>query len=203
MGIEWTAFLTFDFTDEQWSKLVQPLGDLPEHARVEFKDCFSQYLYYRARHFEGERQDRKRRARLRKKILKVLEDSEWGAATASLEGLDVGADFGKMPAPPFGRMLDQLLKWLARKLEPHNSQVDPAASIPGPKSSQPAYEFIANAAALLEKYGHSATRSEKKPKMYFRAFIEQLCEIADPSITSGTIDEALKRYITRRRPAAR
>jgi hypothetical protein len=198
MNVELTAWLTFDFTDELWSGLVRVSGDLPQNVRAEFKDCVRQYLYRRARHFEHEIEYRDRRKRLHKKILAVLKDSEWKGAIASIEGLDMALP-GK---PPIGRLTDRSLTLIAKRLECRNLQVSQNSSRPGPKSSQPSYQFIADAAALLEKHTQPATRSDKKGKSNFRTFIQKLCAIADPAITSGTIDEALKKYITRRRQNA-
>jgi hypothetical protein len=199
LHIDLTSWITFDFTDDQWSKLVRLSGDLPQTARPELKNCVSDYLRERAGIFKYEIKTREARDRLRKKILSILDDGEWKSATASLEGLDIGSALGMWPPPPFGRMLDSLLKLLARRLDALNSWVNADSSRPGPKSSRPAYRFIANAAASVEKHtGKAATRSNKSNMSGFRTVITELCSIADPSITSGTIDEALKEYIKKR-----
>jgi hypothetical protein len=195
--LELTAW---DFTDEQWSQLVRWSGELPQTAREEFRYCVGGYLFNRARP-AARAEDRKRNERLRKKILSLLNDSEWKPAIASLEGLDMYYESGGRlrPPPPVAQLLDKLLKLMAKKLELRNWQVSQPKLDPGP-NSRASYQFIADAAALLEKFAHKrATRSEKKGKSNFRAFITELCKIADPAITSGTIDEALKKYITRSR----
>jgi hypothetical protein len=184
----------FDFTDEQWSELVCISGKLRESARTEFKDCISLYLLARRFHPEHEVEYRGRRERLHAKIREVLEDREWKGAIASLEGLDMQVSV--KPPLLIGQLLDELLNLLAVKLAYRNLHVSPNSSRPGPKSSQPAHKFVANAAALLENYtGKAATRSKKRDKLFFQVFIKKLCAIADPSITSGTIDEALKKHI--------
>jgi hypothetical protein len=189
------AWFTFDLTDQQWSSLVRLSGALPEGARTEFKDCVSGYLLARRWHFEHEVGRRDGRDRLRGKILTLMEDSEWKRTITS----------SNMGFPgPIARLLDQSLNLLAIKLAYANARLGPDISRPGPKSSQPSYQLIANAAALLEKYTQMpATRSEKSYKSNFRDFIKELCAIADASITSGTIDEALKRYIKKRRQERR
>jgi hypothetical protein len=199
--LDLTAFLTFDFTDEQWNQLVHWSGNLPQTAREEFKNCVRGYLFNKARP-AARAEDRERNKRLREKILDLLNDSEWKPAIASLEGLDMYYESGGRlrPPPPVAQLLDKLLKLLAKKLEFRNLDVSQSKLDPGPKSSRASYQFIADAAALLEKFTHKrATRSEKKGNSNFRAFITELSKIADPAITSGTIDEALKKYITRSR----
>jgi hypothetical protein len=191
-------WFVFDFTDEQWNGLVRLSGELPQDARTEFKDCIISYRLSRRFHFDHEPEGRDQRERLRNKVLKVTKDSEWKGAIASLEGLDMYDASGK-PPPPIGQLLDRLLNFLVRKLEYRNLQVSENSSRPGPKSSQPNYRFIADAAALLEKYTQPATRSEKAASQISRPLLRSCAKSQIQRITSGTVDEALKRYITRTR----
>ena len=73
MDINPTAWLTFDFTDDQWSGLVRFSGELPKSARTEFKPCISLYLLRGGGTPDHEIEHRDRRERLRRKILDVFE----------------------------------------------------------------------------------------------------------------------------------
>jgi hypothetical protein len=187
LAADLTSFLAFEFTDEQWTKLVKLSDALPHDARADFQDIARSYLFARARKLLHEVEHRDARERLRKKILSVLEDSEWPIATAWLVG-------GWGTSLNARSIIEPWLKLLAKKLELQNSRVAPDASRPGPKSSQVAYQFVAGAATLFEKHtGKPVTRSRKRGR--FADFITELSAIVDSNIGPGTIDEALKEYI--------
>ena len=194
--VDFDAWLRFDFTDEQWSKLVNLSGGMPDDARAEFEKSISDYLWERRSDPTAAKNLRDESERVRKKVVGVLNDREWKFAAHSLDwALDINAFFGRPPSIPFGKTLDALLNLLANRLALRNSQMVAGASRPGPKSSQASYRFVASAVAIFEKYKHQpATRSNKRGKsLNFQDFIKNLCAIADPAITPSTIDGALKR----------
>jgi hypothetical protein len=197
------AWFTFEFTGEQWDKLVSVWGKMPDDARAEFEKCTRKYLWERRSDPTVAKKLRERQNRLRKKIISVLEDPEWKFTVYSLDGaLDIIANLGRPPSFLFGTTLDSLLNLLADRLARQNWGL-PDASGPGPKSSQASYRFIADVAAVLEKHTQQpATRSNNRGRDRFKTFIAQLCAVADPEIGRGTIDEALKEYINTTRNKA-
>jgi hypothetical protein len=185
--------LTFDFTDEQWSQFARWL---PETAREEFKECVIRYRMNDTRS-EGAFKSKmdKLDERVCKKIVRLVNDPGWKGVAAGLEGWDMAWELeGRLRLPPpMGQLVDQSLRLLVTKLQIRKLERSSRSPGPGPKSSRAAYQLIADAAALLEKFtGETATRSYKSG---FQTSVEGLCGIADPAITKATIDEALKRYI--------
>jgi hypothetical protein len=173
--VPFMASMAIPFTDEQWVRLVK-LFDLPPDARPDFEGCVGFY------HFARDRQKAYRRAigtsadrrRRRSKVLSLLKDIE-----ATLAHPHV------MAAEP----------WIA-DLKDFAQELGGWKLSTGPQT-QAAGKLVELAAFFFEKHtNRPATRSYKSK---FGAFVKEICGIADPTITSSTIEDALKKYIKKRR----
>jgi hypothetical protein len=177
--VPFISSMAIGLTDEQWAQLVKLSGlPLPPEARADFEGCVGFYCFARDRQPAyrraiGTSDDRKR---WRRKILDLLKDLEETAL--------------KHPhAKPYW-IAD--LKDFAEELTPGRRE------LPTGPQTQAAYKLVELAGFFYEKHTHEpVTRSYKKSR--FGAFIKELCAIADPHITSGTIDEALKKISRKRR----
>jgi hypothetical protein len=173
------ASLAIRFSDEQWSRLVK-VSSLPPEARVDFQGCVGFYRFARDREAAyrraiGTSHDRKR---WRSKALDLLQDLE---ATALAHPHVVSAE------PWIAGLKD-----FAEELMPGRRKLST-----GPQT-QAARKLVELAAFFFEKHTNQPVdRSYKSGG--FGIFINELCAIADPKITSGTIDEALKKLVKKRR----
>jgi hypothetical protein len=175
--VPFMASTAIAFTEEQWSRLVK-LSGLPPEARADFEGCVGFYCFARDREAAyrrviGTSDDRKR---WRRKALDLLQDLEETAL----------AHPHMMAAEPW--IAD--LKDFAEGLQGRTLSTGP--------QTHAARKLVELAAFFFEKHTNQpATRSYKSRG--FGTFVKELCAIADPKITAGTIDDALKKFVKKRR----
>jgi len=176
------ANLAVRFSDQQWSRIAR-LSGLPDQARKDLEGAFGLHQFAR------DRQANYRIALLTPKDRRKLRGGT----------LRLSKSMTTMFAPLMDRQLalqlDPSIEILLEKLAEFVRLLDGFKSPPPRVKNHLDRQFVIVVAFFLEKYtGRRISRTYKGdlPKL-----IKDICNVARLKIGSGTIDEALKDYISR------